>query len=59
MRCPALQNVTLNLPRLGYRQDIGGLASPGRFWRRRPLMAFSQFSDIHMLDAESPAGGVP
>ena len=37
------------------RQDIGGIASPGRFWRRRPLMAFSQFSDIHMLDAESPA----
>jgi metallophosphoesterase (TIGR03767 family) len=37
------------------RQDIGGVASPGRFFRRRPLMAFSQFSDIHMLDAESPA----
>ena len=37
------------------RQDIGGMASPGRFWRRRPLLAFSQFSDIHMLDAESPA----
>lgn len=37
------------------RQDIGGTASLGRFWRRRPLMAFSQFSDIHMLDAESPA----
>jgi len=37
------------------RQDIGGVASPGRFGRRRPLMAFSQFSDIHMLDAESPA----
>ena len=37
------------------RQDIGGMASPGRFSRRRPLIAFSQFSDIHMLDAESPA----
>ena len=37
------------------RQDIGGVASPGRFFRRRPLIAFSQFSDIHMLDAESPA----
>ena len=37
------------------RQDIGGIASPGRFGRRRPLVAFSQFSDIHMLDAESPA----
>lgn len=37
------------------RLDIGGLANPGRFGRRRPLMAFSQFSDIHMLDAESPA----
>lgn len=37
------------------RQDIGGVASRGRFFRRRPLTAFSQFSDIHMLDAESPA----
>ena len=37
------------------RLDIGGLANPGRFGRRRPLLAFSQFSDIHMLDAESPA----
>jgi metallophosphoesterase (TIGR03767 family) len=37
------------------RQDIGGVANPGRLWRRRSLMAFSQFSDIHMLDAESPA----
>ena len=37
------------------RQDIGGIASPGRFGRRRPVVAFSQFSDIHMLDAESPA----
>lgn len=37
------------------RQDLGGTASPGRFWRRRPLIAFSQFSDIHMLDGESPA----
>jgi metallophosphoesterase (TIGR03767 family) len=37
------------------RQDIGGMASPGRFGRRRPVIAFSQFYDIHMLDAESPA----
>lgn len=37
------------------RKDIGGIASPDRCGRRRPLIAFSQFSDIHMLDAESPA----
>jgi metallophosphoesterase (TIGR03767 family) len=37
------------------RQDIGGAARPGRFFRRRPLTAFSQFSDIHMMDSESPA----
>jgi metallophosphoesterase (TIGR03767 family) len=37
------------------RQDIGGVASPGRFFRRRQLVTFSQFSDMHMLDAESPA----
>jgi metallophosphoesterase (TIGR03767 family) len=37
------------------RADIGGVASPGRFFRRRQFVAFSQFSDIHMLDAESPA----
>ncbi len=37
------------------RQDIGGVASPSRFFRRRQFVAFSQFSDIHMLDAESPA----
>jgi metallophosphoesterase (TIGR03767 family) len=37
------------------RRDLGGTANPGRFWRRRPLIAFSQFSDIHMLDGESPA----
>lgn len=37
------------------RQDIGGLASSGRSGRRRTLTAFAQFSDIHMLDAESPA----
>jgi metallophosphoesterase (TIGR03767 family) len=37
------------------RQDIGGVASSGRLSRRRPLTAFSQFSDIHVLDAESPA----
>jgi metallophosphoesterase (TIGR03767 family) len=37
------------------REDIGAVASPGRFFRRRQFVAFSQFSDIHMLDAESPA----
>jgi len=37
------------------REDIGGVASSGRFFRRRQVVAFSQFSDIHMLDAESPA----
>ncbi|MGB6454468.1 MAG: TIGR03767 family metallophosphoesterase [Streptosporangiaceae bacterium] len=37
------------------RADIGGVASSGRFFRRRQFVAFSQFSDIHMLDAESPA----
>jgi metallophosphoesterase (TIGR03767 family) len=37
------------------RRDIGGTAHPSRVRRRRPLVAFAQFSDIHMLDAQSPA----
>ena len=37
------------------RRDLGGAAHPGRARRRRPLGAFAQFSDIHVLDAQSPA----
>jgi metallophosphoesterase (TIGR03767 family) len=37
------------------RHDVGGVASPGRVRRRRPLVAFAQFSDLHLLDAQSPA----
>lgn len=37
------------------RRDLGGAATRLRGRKRRPLLAFAQFSDIHILDAQSPA----
>ncbi|MGA8256010.1 MAG: TIGR03767 family metallophosphoesterase [Nocardioides sp.] len=36
------------------RTDLGVRASRGRATRRRPLTAFVQLSDIHVIDAQSP-----
>ena len=37
------------------RTDLGIAAAPGRKDCRRPLLAFAQFSDTHVLDHQSPA----
>jgi metallophosphoesterase (TIGR03767 family) len=37
------------------RTDLGAVAGPGRVGRRRPVIAFTHFTDIHALDAQSPA----
>ncbi len=37
------------------RHDIGILPHRGRAHRRTPLMAIAQFTDTHILDAQSPA----
>jgi metallophosphoesterase (TIGR03767 family) len=39
------------------RSDLGGTVANAsvRARRRRPLLAFAQFSDIHVLDSQSPA----
>ncbi len=37
------------------RHDIGILPRAGRARRRTPLMAVAQFTDTHILDAQSPA----
>jgi len=37
------------------RDDLGPVARPGRQGRRRPLLAFAQLTDIHVVDAQSPA----
>jgi metallophosphoesterase (TIGR03767 family) len=37
------------------RQDLGTKARAGRATRRRSLLAFAQLTDIHVVDAQSPA----
>jgi metallophosphoesterase (TIGR03767 family) len=37
------------------REDLGTKARPGRAARRRPLVSFAQLTDIHVVDAQSPA----
>ncbi|WP_296604572.1 TIGR03767 family metallophosphoesterase [Nocardioides sp.] len=36
------------------RTDLGTRAKAGRAGRRRPLVAFAQVSDVHIVDTESP-----
>lgn len=36
------------------RTDLGTRAKAGRSGRRRPLVAFAQVSDVHIVDTESP-----
>jgi metallophosphoesterase (TIGR03767 family) len=36
------------------RTDLGAPARRGRAGRRKPLLAFAQLSDVHVLDAQSP-----
>ena len=35
-------------------QDLGAKAKAGRATRRKPLLAFAQISDVHIVDAQSP-----
>ncbi|MFC6886081.1 MULTISPECIES: TIGR03767 family metallophosphoesterase [Actinomadura] len=37
------------------RTDLGGAAAPGRAARRRAVIAFGQLTDVHVVDAQSPA----
>lgn len=37
------------------RRDLGGTADPGRAARRRGVLAFGQLTDVHIVDAQSPA----
>src|SRR4051794_26733444 len=37
------------------RTDLGTTAVPGRTATRRPVLAFAQLTDIHVVDAQSPA----
>jgi metallophosphoesterase (TIGR03767 family) len=37
------------------RTDLGATAAPGREDCRTPLLAFAQFSDVHVVDHQSPA----
>lgn len=37
------------------RQDLGVRAAAGRAARRRSLLAFAQLTDVHLVDAQSPA----
>jgi metallophosphoesterase (TIGR03767 family) len=37
------------------REDLGTKAKAGRASRRRSLLAFAQLTDIHLVDAQSPA----
>ncbi len=36
------------------RSDLGTKAKAGRAKRRKPLLAFAQVSDVHIVDSESP-----
>src|SRR5436190_1979961 len=36
------------------RTDLGARAKDGRAKRRKPVLAFAQLSDVHVLDAQSP-----
>lgn len=37
------------------RLDLGGAADPARAARRRGVVAFGQLTDVHIIDAQSPA----
>ncbi len=37
------------------RNDLGGVAAPARAARRRGVVAFGHLTDVHVLDAQSPA----
>jgi len=37
------------------REDLGARARTGRERRRRSLLAFAQLTDVHIIDAQSPA----
>jgi metallophosphoesterase (TIGR03767 family) len=37
------------------RTELGVAAAPGRASTRRPLLAFAQLSDVHVVDHQSPA----
>lgn len=37
------------------REGLGATADPGRADRRSPVLAFAQFSDVHVVDHQSPA----
>ncbi|WP_019630391.1 TIGR03767 family metallophosphoesterase [Actinomadura atramentaria] len=37
------------------RRDLGGAAAAGRAAARRGLLAFGQLTDVHVIDAQSPA----
>lgn len=37
------------------RTDLGAVAAPDREDCRTPLLAFAQFSDVHVVDTQSPA----
>ncbi|GAA2640170.1 TIGR03767 family metallophosphoesterase [Actinomadura fulvescens] len=37
------------------RRDLGGTAAPARAARRRGILAFGHLTDVHIIDAQSPA----
>ncbi|MBW8484061.1 TIGR03767 family metallophosphoesterase [Actinomadura parmotrematis] len=37
------------------RRDLGGAAAPGRAATRRGVLAFGHLTDVHVIDAQSPA----
>jgi metallophosphoesterase (TIGR03767 family) len=37
------------------REELGARAEPGRVGHRAPLLSFAHFTDIHLIDAQSPA----
>ena len=37
------------------REDLGAKGKSGRAVRRSPVLAFAQLSDVHVIDAQSPA----